>query len=251
MRRRLLLIFAVALFGLGFGAAPALADGGENGSGDNSAIAINTTDGASVFKLAFAIRHVAGDVVDQTNQAVAYSSCSNCDTTAIAIEVVLVEGNPSVVTPQNVAVAVNYQCQTCLSFAAAYQFVVSTGGPVEFTKQGRKMLERIQHDLERLRHEQLTVAQLQARLDEIVARLKYVLSTQLVPARERHGEGDHGGGGGGGGPPESGASTVTEPTATETQSTSTEPTVTETSTTETTTGSTSTDTGPTDTTTTP
>src|SRR2546421_7615949 len=126
MRRRLLLILVVALFGIGFGAPPALADGG----GDNTAIAINTKDGSSIFKLAFSIKRVAGDVVDSTNAAVAFASCNDCSTVAVAIEVVLVTGDPSTVTPTNLALAMNVDCQSCITVADAYQFVIGTGGEV-------------------------------------------------------------------------------------------------------------------------
>ena len=65
----------------GAGAAVALADGG-----NTSAVAINTTDGSSVFKLAFAIKQVSGSVVDNQDAAVAYSSCDACQTVAISIQ---------------------------------------------------------------------------------------------------------------------------------------------------------------------
>lgn len=195
MRRRLALLAAVLLaFGL---PGLARADDG-NGLGlnpdANSAIAINTEDGSSLFKLAFAIRRVAGDVVDQQNVAVAYASCTSCQTTAIAIEIVLVTGDPSVATPENVAVAVNESCHLCDTFATAYQFVVSTGGPVHFTSEGMRELQQIRHELRKLKG--LSNAEIRARLPALIARLKQVLQTQLVPvkpgenAQGNEGEGD-------------------------------------------------------------
>ncbi|MFN2471431.1 MAG: hypothetical protein ABR583_10705 [Gaiellaceae bacterium] len=124
MRRLAVLLAAVLAL-----AGPALAHPAEVRVDDNAAIAINTKDGSSVFKLAFKIRKVAGDVVDETNAAVAYSSCESCRTVAIAIEIVLVTGNPSVVTPTNLAIAINENCNLCTAFAAAYQIVIGTGGP--------------------------------------------------------------------------------------------------------------------------
>src|SRR3982751_4246692 len=93
MKRRLLTLLLAALFafGLATGTPPAAS------AGDNAAIAVNTKDGTTVFKVAFAIRHVLGDVVDQTNGAVAYASCTDCAAVAIAFEIVLVtvDGSPS------------------------------------------------------------------------------------------------------------------------------------------------------------
>jgi putative peptide zinc metalloprotease protein len=211
--KRLAPILLAALLALGFAALrppPANAD--------NGAIAINTKDGSSLFRLAFAIRRVAGDTVDETNAAVAFSSCSNCQTTAIAIEVVLITGDASTVTPTNLALAYNYDCSSCVSVADAYQFVFSTGGQVHFTADGNQMLAQIRRDLEALRHENLTLDELQAKLTDIVDRLRYVLSTQLVPAGK---SGENGASSSGTSPPASTQPASTAPTTTESPPTTT------------------------------
>src|SRR3954470_2284401 len=176
MKRRLLTLLLAALFAFGLATgAPTAAS-----AGDNAAIAVNTKDGTTVFKVAFAIRHVMGDVVDQTNGAVAYASCTDCAAVAIAFEIVLVEGNPSTVTPTNVAIAINENCDTCVAVAEAYQFVLGTGGLVHFDHEGNKILSEIRRELHSLRKEDLTLEQLQAKLDDIAARIRDVLANHLV-----------------------------------------------------------------------
>jgi putative peptide zinc metalloprotease protein len=177
VRRRLLIVLLV----LAALAVPAFAraDGGEGGA--NSAVAINTKDNSDLFKFAFAIRHVMGDVVDQQNAAVAFASCTSCQTTAIAIEIVLVEGNPTTVSPQNIAIAENQGCTLCDTFASAYQFVVGTGGPVHFTEQGLMELLQIRKEIESWGKQGLTNEQIAGLLPGVVARIKDVLATQLVP----------------------------------------------------------------------
>src|SRR3954447_14376870 len=158
MKRRLLTLALASVFAFGLATgAPTAAY-----AGDNAAIAVNTKDGTTVFKVAFAIRHVMGDVVDQTNGAVAYASCTDCAAVAIAFEIVLVEGNPSTVTPTNVAIAFNENCQTCVAVAEAYQFVLGTGGLVHFDSEGNHILAQIRHELHSLRKQDLTLEQLQA-----------------------------------------------------------------------------------------
>lgn len=187
MRRPIVLLLALVLAAGLAAARPDAARAGE----DSSAVAINTKDGSSLFRFAFNISRVAGDIVDNHNEAVAYSSCESCRTTAIAIQIVLVAGKPGTVTPTNVAVAVNDQCTLCQTFASAYQFVVGTGdGPVTFTKDGWKELARIKREIKALRREDLAPAELDARMKAIVQRLRAVLQTQLVPARERGGDDD-------------------------------------------------------------
>src|SRR3954451_10188012 len=177
MRRRLLTLFLAALFTFGLATgSPAAAY-----AGDNAAISVNTKDGTTVFKVAFAIRHVMGDVVDETHGAVAYASCTDCAAIAIAFEIVLVEGSPSTVTPTNVAIAINENCDTCVAVAEAYQFVLGTGGLVHFDPEGNKILADIRKELHSLKKQDLTLDQLQAELDSISARIADVLANHLVP----------------------------------------------------------------------
>ena len=178
MKTRLLTVLIAALITAGLGAAspaPAYAD-------DNAAIAVNTKDGTTVFKVAFGIRHVMGDVVDQTNAAVAYSSCTDCAAVAIAFELVLVAGNPDTVTPTNLAIAINENCDTCVAVAEAYQFVLGTGGVTHFDAEGNRTLAEIRRRLRSLRKEDLTLSQLQAILDDMQAQIADVLANHLVPA---------------------------------------------------------------------
>jgi putative peptide zinc metalloprotease protein len=145
-----------------------------------AAVAVNTKDGSSVFRLAFAIKKVAGDTVESTNAAVAFASCDNCKTVAISIQVVLVIGDPNVVTPTNLALAYNYECTMCETLASAYQFVLGTGGPVHFTPEGQKAISEIRKELHDLLKQDLPIEEIQARVDALMKRLAEVLKSELV-----------------------------------------------------------------------
>jgi putative peptide zinc metalloprotease protein len=200
--RRLTLTLLTLLLAAGFSAAwpsPARAD-------DNTAIAINTKDGSALFKFAFSVKRVAGDVVDNGNAAVAFASCENCQTVAIAIQIVLVTGDPSVVT--------------------AYQFVFGNGDNMRFTADGRRMLAEIRkefHDL-RKESESLSLAEIDARVKALVDRIRVVLQNELVPAGNAKPEDDD----------EAGTTTTatTTPTTTTSPTTTTEPTTEDPTTTE-------------------
>jgi putative peptide zinc metalloprotease protein len=180
MKRRIFVFIAVIAAAVGFSIArPQLAHAQ---GGDNTAVAVNTKDGSSIFKVAFAIRHVMSDVVDQSNAAVAVSSCTDCQTVAVAIEIVLVESNASTVEPTNVALAINVDCTLCVTVADAYQFVYSTGGAVHFDADGNKILADIRNELAKLKHQNLTLQELQAKLEDIKARILDVLEHHLVAA---------------------------------------------------------------------
>lgn len=155
------------------GATPALAQ-----SQDNTAVASNTKDGKSVFKLAFSVRKVTGDV-DAANTAVAYASCTDCRTVAVAIQVVLVSGDVDSATPENVAVAINYDCTECETLARAFQFVYGTGEELEFTKEGKKRLHDLKKQVQNLKHrDDLTLAQLSDELAVIAAEVAEVVENE-------------------------------------------------------------------------
>jgi putative peptide zinc metalloprotease protein len=231
MKKRLVILLLAALVSTGLSSArPPLA------SADNAAISVNTKDGTTVFKVAFAIRHVMSDVVDETNAAVAYNSCSDCASVAIAFEIVLIESDASVISPTNIAIAFNENCSTCVAVAEAYQFVLGNGGgAVHFDAEGNRILAELRRRLHSLRKEDLTIDQLQAILDDMSAQIGDVLANHLVSAGPAR-------------PQETTTTAPTTSTTTTTPTTSTTPTTTEetttTTTTPTTTAEVTTTTGP-------
>ena len=183
--RRPLAFLAVLIAALGLAAGvPAQA------RADNAAVAVNTKDGSSVFKFAFKIKHVVGDVVDETNAAVSYASCTSCTTMSIAIEIVLLEGSPSVFTPTNEAIAINFECNLCNTFASAYQYVIQRPGPVHFTPDGMQELHEIRQAIRDLERQGLPAFELAEQLKPLIARLETVLATQLVDGPATSAEND-------------------------------------------------------------
>jgi len=210
MRRTTILLLAaiVALVLAGGLATPAQAQ-------DNTAIAINTKDGTDIFKTAFKIVRVNQDVVDQSNGAAAFNSCEECQSVAIAFQIVLIFSDPAVVSSENLALAINYQCDACIAFAAAYQWLLTTDGPVHLTPEGNQRMAEIRKRLQDLAKSDLTVDQLQAELDQIKTEIADILATELVPAS----------------PPQDGSTTTDGATTTAPETTTTEPATTEGSTT--------------------
>ena len=150
---------------------------------DNSAVSVNTTDNTSVFHLAFTIVHTSGAQTDVSNVALAVTNCNNCSSTAIAIQVDLVWPVPTVLTAQNVAVAVNSGCATCDALAAAFQYVIASNQRMTLTRLGRHEVAQIEHQLAGLQSSGLAPSDLTAAVDGLAAQLGNVLATELVPVR--------------------------------------------------------------------
>jgi putative peptide zinc metalloprotease protein len=168
-------------------ATPAAADDHgptRGGNKDNSAVAINTKDGSSLFRFAFNIVKVTSNTVDSTNAAIAYASCTQCQTVAIAIQFVIVEGSPEVFTPENVAVAVNERCSMCDTLASAYQFVIQTPGPVRLTWEGRKQMWALTREIKALADSGLTGPEMQIKVNDIATRMHEVMKAELVPVHD-------------------------------------------------------------------
>ena len=177
--KRIALVLAVALCGFAFAAArPATA-----AAQDNAAVAINTKDGTSIFRVAFKIARVNQEIVDSQNAAVAWSSCTDCEAVAIAFQVVLIFSDPEVASPTNLALAVNWECDACVSFASAFQWALTTDGPVRFTAEGNTQLAEVRQRLHELgKMEGLTLEQLTAELQALADMIANVLQNEMVSA---------------------------------------------------------------------
>ena len=179
---RALLALSFATLGVVAIASPASAQA-KFGEDDNHAVAINTEDGASVFRIAFSVRWVTDGVVDQTNAAVALASCVDCQTVALAFQVVFVQGGANTVTPENLALAYNEQCVACVTYASATQVVLGVDGPVRLTGEGWRRLAAFHRSLRDLEDAAptLTISQLNAQVQAAKQELLSILATEVVP----------------------------------------------------------------------
>ncbi|NYD40383.1 hypothetical protein [Nocardioides panaciterrulae] len=101
------------------------------GEGDTQAVAVNTTDGTTVYDTAFALVWADPNTpVDNTNEAFALASCRDCAAVAVSFQVVLVTGQADVAVPQNLSVSATDGCVGCLSYALAVQLFVTLDGPL-------------------------------------------------------------------------------------------------------------------------
>jgi putative peptide zinc metalloprotease protein len=154
---------------------PAGASGGKN-----VVLVNNETDGAwrSAGRVAVAV--APSETVSAENLALATSSCTDCRTVAVAFQAVLVTGDPSVVAPNNAAVASNAGCLRCETFASAYQYVVSTGGPAHLSADGRLRLADLHQRVSAAAASDLTFAELDAELDALAAELQAIVDDDVV-----------------------------------------------------------------------
>lgn len=155
--------------------------GSPGASTDNAAVAVNNTDGRTVYAISLKIVQTDADTVDATNAAVAAASCTDCETVAISLEGVLVYGSPTTFDPTNVALALNTDCTNCQTLASAYQDIVQNDTRVRISGAGRQEIADIRRDLEQLRTSGLDIVAVQQRVNEDAGRFLKVLQTEVVP----------------------------------------------------------------------
>ena len=148
---------------------------------DNTATATIEQDGGRAFDFEWSLQRERGGVIDHKNIAQAGARCTGCRATAIAFQVVIVQGPPERVEPLNRAVAVNDQCTQCVVYAGARQLVRVVDKPVRFTARGVVTLADVRRDLRALEDQDLTVDQLAAAVETQEARVLKVLTAELVP----------------------------------------------------------------------
>ena len=148
---------------------------------NNVATATIEEDGGRAFAFEWSVDRQRGGVVDHQNIAQAGARCTDCRATAIAFQIVIVEGQPEKLEPLNRAVAVNDQCARCEVYAGARQLVRVVDKPVRFTVRGALVLLDVRHDLRKLEGQDLTAGQLATELEAQEARVLDVLQNELVP----------------------------------------------------------------------
>ena len=153
------------------------------GAGDENVVtATNEIDGAAVAEAGVQFRVAPNGVIDEENLAYAVASCIDCQTLAVALQLLLVPRDFHNLTPHNEAVAGNVLCESCLTFAAAKQVFVVTGGPAALTGTGHNRLRALEAGIEALEAElpSLSAPELVGAVDAAMAELLDIARTEIM-----------------------------------------------------------------------
>lgn len=158
-----------------------LSDGTGGGGKDNAIVVVNRHDGKNDHRAGLGMARVLSEEAGNKNFGYAYSSCTDCRSVAVAVQVVLIMSNPSVVTPQNFAIAVNELCTRCTTVALAYQYVITTDGVVRFSAEANSRMASLERQISSLAgSSELDPPTLVARVDPLVKQIWALVDTELV-----------------------------------------------------------------------
>lgn len=154
-------------------AAPAAADGGHGGGGDgdqtNNIVYVNNADSTrSAVRTGTAVAANERDSINNINVAYARSyNCTGCRSVAVAVQVVIVEGTPTTIQPQNGAFAVNENCNSCQTFAYAHQYLISPNHKVEIGEQTWGQVQSIRSQIDAVAHSTVDFPTMSSELDQL------------------------------------------------------------------------------------
>jgi putative peptide zinc metalloprotease protein len=89
----------------------------------------NREDGRFKARASIRMHRLTTDDVNPVNIAFAQATCTDCQTVAVAVQVVIYKRGAHSVSPQNVAVAANVGCTRCVTIARAIQWVIPVDDP--------------------------------------------------------------------------------------------------------------------------
>lgn len=130
------------------------------------------------------IAHDPSETVANQNLASAQSAnCVGCRTVAVAMQVILIEGDPTDFEPANAAAAVNGNCDTCQTYAYAFQYVVQPGRVVYLSGDAQQQLLALRQQVDAVAGDtSLSYPDMKAQLEPIFAQVVQTVSQDLEAA---------------------------------------------------------------------
>ena len=136
-------------------------------SASNVVQVINRTDGFVKAHGNVQLNRISAPGAAPQNVASAYSSCTGCDTFAVALQINLVGPQVTQFAPGNAASAINYQCNGCRTYAIAYQYSIPVSDPTQVPPRVDQLMADMHAEMGRLDSE--SGATLQQKIDEVNA----------------------------------------------------------------------------------
>jgi hypothetical protein len=118
------------------------------------------------------LNRISSSSVQPRNEALAWARCTDCSTISVALQMNLVPRDATTISPVNRAIAYNYQCTRCRTFAVAYQYVHQVDNPRETPENVRQLVNEMNHEIRAISSSdrRITVQEAAERLDAVITR---------------------------------------------------------------------------------
>jgi hypothetical protein len=153
------------------------------GGGKNEVRAVNRRDGQLDVQGNIQLKRIPGPTAQPVNLAYVYSSCIDCTTIAVALQINLISRDARWITPQNAAVALNERCSRCRTFAVALQYTYQVDAPQTTPQEVAELMREMDRELQAIATAKgITIQEAAARLDAVIGRFR-ALATSLDDRR--------------------------------------------------------------------
>jgi hypothetical protein len=143
------------------------------GGGHNVVLVRNHSDERMRIRGRVRLAELHGSRAEPLNAAFAYSSCTDCQTFAVALEIALIAPGASTIAPQNRARALNYQCTRCVSVARALQYAFVVDDPSVVPDNIDRLMREMEREIRAIGQERgISANEANARIDAVIDQFK-------------------------------------------------------------------------------
>jgi len=183
MQRLTGILVTTAAMGTVVAGVTPLASADTAGGANNVVLVSNTVDGATASRSRLAMAYDPADTVANQNIASASGNdCKGCRTVAVAMQLVVVEGDPSTVAPANAAVASNGSCTNCSTYAFAYQYVARPGRVVYLSATAQRGMVSLRQQADAIAASNVSYDEMKVELDSVLGQFVQVVDQNMEAA---------------------------------------------------------------------
>jgi putative peptide zinc metalloprotease protein len=142
------------------------------GGGKNIVQVVNQQDGELKIDGKVQLNRIPESNAAPVDMASAYSSCTNCQTLAVALQINLISKSASYIHPQNAAVALNYQCTNCHTIAYAWQYNMTVDDPTAVPNDVNQLMAAWRGELANIKTQSVTLGEAINRMNSVIAQFQ-------------------------------------------------------------------------------
>jgi len=142
------------------------------GGGDNIVQVINHAD--SHFRMDGKVKldQIPGPTAGPKNEAIAFSSCTGCQTMAVALQINLISPEARNIQPLNKGSAVNYRCTSCVTYGRAIQYDIQVVDTSQIPSDVRELMRQMDATLNHIKTSDDSFDQALAEVNGVIAQFK-------------------------------------------------------------------------------
>ena len=154
------------------------------GGGANIVQVINHADSHFRMDGKVKLNQIPGPNAGPKNEAFAYSSCTNCDTMAVALEINLISTSARNIQPLNEVVALNYHCANCMTYAWAIQYTIQVADPAQVPSDVQELMRQMNATMTHIKTSGETLTQALSEVNAVIGEFNelgiYLTDKQLT-----------------------------------------------------------------------